>query len=142
MRYSNRVFLYAPFVILLILATVAMIRWRDVAHKWETKLLAANSGSEIAPGVTLHFASEEIGGFPFNVDVVLNHLAIAMQSTRGPISLASERFAIHSLTYGRAQQVMEAAGLQTIHKYSLKLARVGDPGGICRFFSRGQRRST
>jgi hypothetical protein len=91
-----------------------MIRWEQVAHRSETRLQAANSGHEIAPGVTLHFASKQIGGFPFNLDVVLNRVVIAVQSTRGPISLASERFAIHALTYGRAQQVMEAAGPQTI----------------------------
>jgi hypothetical protein len=114
MRYSNRVFLYAPLLVLLIIATAAMIRWEQLAHQWETRLLAANRGAQIAPGVTLHFASEQIGGFPFNLDVVLNRVVIAVQSTRCPILLASERFAIHALTYGRAQQVMEAAGPQTI----------------------------
>jgi hypothetical protein len=114
MRYSNRLFLYAPFAILLIIAAVAMLRWREVAHEWEARLLAANRGHEIAPGVTLHFATEEIGGFPFNLDVVLGNFVIAVQSTRGPISLASERFAIHALTYGRAQQILEAAGTQTL----------------------------
>ena len=114
MRYSNRLFLYAPFVILLFIAALAMLRWHELARHWETRLLAANGGSEIAPGVTLHFASETIGGFPFNLDIVLNKFVVAVRSTRGPISFASERFAIHALTYGRAQQVMEAAGLQTL----------------------------
>ena len=114
MRYSNRLFLYAPFVILLIIAAAAMLRWWDVAHEWETTLLAANRGKDIAPGVTLHFASKEIGGFPFNLDVVLGHMVLAVQSTRGPISLESERFAIHALTYGRTQQIFEAAGTQTL----------------------------
>jgi hypothetical protein len=147
MRYSNRLFLYAPFVILLIIAAVAMIRWREAVNQWETKLIAANSGGEIAPGVTLHFASERIGGFPFNVDVVLNKLVVAVQSTRGPISLESERFAIHALTYGRAQQVMEADGLQTItwtdaegdaHRFalvpgSLRASAIENDGHLARF---------
>ena len=114
MRYSNRLFLYAPFAVLLIIAAAAMLRWREVADEWQTKLLAANRGKEIAPGVTLHFASEEIGGFPFNLDIVLDKFVLAVRSTRGPISLESERFAIHALTYGRTQQVMEAAGLQIL----------------------------
>ena len=114
MRYSNRLFLYAPFAVLLIIAAAAMLRWREVADQWQTKLLAANRGEEIAPGVTLHFTSEEIGGFPFNLDIVLDKFVLAIRSTRGPISLESERFAIHALTYGRTQQVMEAAGLQIL----------------------------
>ena len=114
MRYSNRLFLYAPFVVLLVLASAVMLRWREVAHEWETKLLAANGGREIAPGVTLHFASEEIEGFPFNLDAVLVHMVLAVQSTRGPLSLKSERFAIHALTYGQEQQIFEAAGTQTV----------------------------
>ena len=114
MRYSNRLFLYAPFVILLIIAAAAMLRWRQITNDWQVKLLAANNGHEIAPGITLHFASEKIGGFPFNVDLVLNNLVVAVKSMHGPISLRSEHFAIHALTYGRKQQVMEAAGLQTL----------------------------
>lgn len=112
MRYSSRLFLYAPFILLLVVATAAMLRWRHLAAEWETKLLAANRGEEIVPGVTLHFASENIGGFPFNLDVVLDKSVLAVQSTRGPISLASDHFAIHALTYGRAQQIFEAAGRQ------------------------------
>lgn len=114
MRYSSRLFLYAPFVILLAIATVAMLRWRQLAAEWETKLFAANRGEEIAPGVTLHFASESIGGFPFNLDVVFDKFVLAVKSTRGPISLESEHFAIHALTYGRAQQIFEAAGRQVL----------------------------
>jgi hypothetical protein len=114
MRYSNRLFLYAPFVVLLIIAAMAMLRWRQLAMDWETKLLAANRGREIAPSVTLHFASHEIGGFPFNLDIVLDKFVFAVQSTRGPLSLQSEQFAIHALTYGRAQQIFEAAGTQTL----------------------------
>jgi len=114
MRYSSRLFLYAPFVALLVIAAIAMLRWRQLATDWKTELLAANRGREIAPGVTLHFASREIGGFPFNLDVVLDKFVLSVQSTRGPLSLQSERFAIHALTYGRPQQIFEAAGTQTL----------------------------
>src|SRR5437868_12421710 len=105
MRYSNRLFLYAPFVVLLILAAAAMLRWRQVADHWERELLAANRGHEVAPGVSLHFASQEIGGFPFSLKVVLGHMVLAVQSTRGPISLESEGFAIYALIYGCALQI-------------------------------------
>ena len=114
MRYSSRLFLYAPFVFLLVIATMAMLRWRQLATEWETNLQAANSGQEIARGVTLHFASEKVGGFPFNLDVVFGKFVVTVQSTRGPISLESEHFAIHALTYGRAQQIFEAAGTQIL----------------------------
>ena len=114
MRYSSRLFLYAPFVVLLVIAAVAMLRWRQLATEWEMKLLAANRGQEIAPGVTLHFASENISGFPFNLDVVFDRLVLAVQSTTGPATLESEHFAIHALTYGRAQQIFEAAGTQIL----------------------------
>ena len=114
MRYSHRLFLYAPFVILLIITTIAVLRWRQITNEWEVKLLAANNGHEIAPGITLHFASEKIGGVPFNVDLVLNNFVVTVKSVHGTISLKSEHFAVHALTYGRKQQVMEAAGLQTL----------------------------
>jgi|SRR5215469_6331216 len=114
MRYSSRLFLYAPFVVLLVIATMAMLRWRHLATEWEAKLLAANRGEEIAPGVTVHFASENISGFPFNLDVVFDRFVLSVQSTHGPISLESEHFAIHALTYGRAQQIFEAAGTQVL----------------------------
>src|SRR5437667_10916808 len=54
MRYSNRLFLYAPFAVLLIIAAAAMLRWREVADELQTKLLAANRGEEIAQGVSHH----------------------------------------------------------------------------------------
>ncbi|HEX3429856.1 MAG TPA: DUF2125 domain-containing protein [Rhizomicrobium sp.] len=147
MRYSNRLFLYAPFVALLIIAAIAMFHWRQIANDWESRLLLANNGQEIAPGVSLHFASEEIGGFPFNLDVVLEKCVVALQSTRGPISLASEHFAIHALTYGRAQQILEAAGLQTLtwtdaeggtHRFvfipgSLRASAIETEGRLARF---------
>jgi hypothetical protein len=147
MRYSNRLFLYAPFVVLLIIAAAMMLRWRQVADRWETELLSANHGREIAPGVSLHFDSEDIGGFPFNLDVRLNRMVLAVRSTRGPISLASERFAIHALTYGRAQQIFEAAGTQTVswtdaegraHRFvllpgSLRASAIEREGRLARF---------
>src|SRR5215469_14760448 len=108
MRYSSRFFLYAPFVLLVALAAAAMVRWWFVAGVFENRLRQAN-GHEIVPGVTLRFASEQTSGFPFNLDTVMDRVAITVQSTRGPIIWRSEHFAIHALTYGRAQEIFEGA---------------------------------
>ena len=111
MRYSSRLFLYAPFVVLVVLAVAAMLRWWAVAGAFESWLLHAN-GREIAPGVRLRFASEEMGGFPFRVDTVLNEVALEATCARALVSWRAEHFAIHSLTYGRTQKIFEAGGTQ------------------------------
>jgi hypothetical protein len=113
MRYSSRFFLYAPFLVLIVIAIAAMLRWWTVAGAFESWLLHAN-GREIAPGVRLRFASEEMGGFPFRVDTVLSGVALEAKCAHASISWRAERFAIHSLTYGRVQKIFEAAGVQTL----------------------------
>lgn len=113
MRYSSRLFLYAPLFALLALAVAAGLQWRAVAGGLET-WLRQNNGHKIAPGVTLHFASESVSGFPFNVDVVLGNVTFTVQSARTSGSWHTDAFAIHELTFGRTQQIYEAAGTQTI----------------------------
>jgi hypothetical protein len=113
MRYSSRVFLYAPLFALLALAVAAGLRWYGVAGGLESWLRQHNGG-EIAPGVTLHFASETVGGFPFNVDVVLRDVTFQVKSARTFGRWHTDAFAIHELIFGRAQQVYEAAGTQTV----------------------------
>jgi hypothetical protein len=113
MRYSSRFFLYAPFLVLIVIAIAAMLRWWTVADAFESWLLHAN-GREIAPGIHLHFASEEMGGFPFRVDTVLSGVALEAKCARASMSWRGERFAIHSLTYGRVQKIFEAGGVQTL----------------------------
>lgn len=113
MRYSNRLFLYAPILVLLALAITASLRWQAVAGGMETWLRQHN-GHEIAPGVTLHFASETVRGFPFNVDAVLANVTFQVKSARTSGSWHADGFAIHELTFGRAQQIYEAAGTQTV----------------------------
>jgi len=113
MRYSSRFFLYAPFLVLIVIAIAAMLRWWTVADAFESWLLHAN-GREIAPGIRLRFASEEMGGFPFRVDTVLSGRR-ARGEVRARIGfLARRRFAIHGLTYGRVQEIFEAGGVQTL----------------------------
>lgn len=113
MRYSSRLFLYAPVLILAILAIAAALLWQSVAGGLEDAL-KRDRGREIAPGVTLYFAAESVGGFPFNVDAVLDDMTVVVRTAFGPASWHTEHFAIHELTFGRAQQVYEAAGLQTL----------------------------
>jgi Uncharacterized protein conserved in bacteria (DUF2125) len=112
-RYSNRAFLYAPLFALLALAVASGLQWRAVAGGLETWLQQHN-GREIAPGVTLRFASETVGGFPFNVDVVLHDVTFQVRSARTSGRWHTDAFAIHELTYGRALQIYEAAGTQTV----------------------------
>jgi len=113
MRYSNRLFLYAPLCVLLALAIAAALRWQAVADGLETWLRQHN-GHEIAPGVTLHFGSESVSGFPFNVDAVLRNVTFQVKATRTSGAWHADAFAIHELTFGRAQQIYEAAGTQNI----------------------------
>jgi hypothetical protein len=113
-RYSHRLFLYAPYLLLLVLAVAAGLRWWSVADALERRLNQANRGREIAPGVTLHFTSENIGGFPFNIDAIFENVTITVNGPRGPIVWHTEHFAMHALTYGREQEIFEAAGRQRL----------------------------
>lgn len=112
-RYSNRSFLYAPYVVLLVLAIAAGLRWWSVSAAFEKRLDEANHGREIAPGVTLHFGAETISGFPFNIDAVLHDVTIKVGAPRGPFVWHSDHVALHALTYGRAHEIFEAAGRQS-----------------------------
>jgi hypothetical protein len=146
MRYSNRLFLYGPLFVLLALAVAAGLRWRLVAGELESWLRQHN-GHEIAPGVTVHFASESVAGFPFNVDAVLGDVSFHVKSARASGSWHTDGFAIHELTYGRAQQIYEAAGTQTIawtdaeggaHRFvfvpgSLRASAILSHGALLRF---------
>ncbi len=113
MRYSNRLFLYAPLLVLMALAGAAALRWQAVAGGLETWLRQHN-GHEIAPGITLHFASESVSGFPFNADALLNNVTFLVKSAHTSGSWHADAFAMHELTFGRAQQIYEAAGTQTV----------------------------
>jgi hypothetical protein len=113
MRYSSRLFLYAPLFVLLALAVAAGLRWFAVKDGMESWLRDHN-GREIAPGVTMRFGAESVTGFPFNLDVVLRDVAFEVKSARTSGAWRMDAFAIHELTFGRTQQIYEAAGAQTI----------------------------
>jgi len=112
-RYSSRFWLYAPLALFLILAGGAMAHWWVVASAFDKKLNALN-GHEAVPGITLSYTGKTISGFPFNLDVVFTGFKISGAGTHGPFAWTSEHFALHALTYGRAQHIYEAAGQQSL----------------------------
>lgn len=114
MTYSSRFWLFAPIAIFLALAAIAMAHWWVVAGTVERELDAMN-GHEAAPGIRLFFASRDVSGFPFNLDIVFTGFAIAGQGAHGPFRWSTEKFALHRLTYGRLQDIYEAAGNQTLN---------------------------
>jgi hypothetical protein len=113
MKYSSRFFLYAPLALFLAVAVAASVMWWREASALSDRLDALN-GREAMPGVTLHFASKSVSGFPFNLDVVFKNLRVEVATRHGPSSWSSENFALHALTYGREQMIFEAAGRQLL----------------------------
>ena len=113
MKYSSRFFLYAPLALFLSLAVAAGVIWWREADALSSRLDALN-GHEAMPGVTLRFASKSISGFPFNLDVVLQDFRVEVATAHGPSSWHSQNFALHALTYGREQAIVEAAGHQLL----------------------------
>ena len=112
MRYSSRFFLYAPFSLFVILAVGVGVQWWREASAW-TKQIDALNGQEIGPGVTLHFSSRQIAGFPFRVDTIFKDFRITFAGPR-TFKWRTEDFALHRLSYGSGKTVFEAGGKQTL----------------------------
>ncbi|MBL6853356.1 MAG: DUF2125 domain-containing protein [Alphaproteobacteria bacterium] len=119
MKYSSRFFLYAPLALFLALAGGASIVWWREASALSARLDAMN-GHEAMPGVTLHFKSKTVSGFPFNLDVVFEDFGIEIATAHGPSSWRAEKVALHALTYGREEMIFEAAGRQAVTWHDLK----------------------
>jgi len=113
MNYSSRFWLYAPLALFLGLALWAMGHWWILAKALDQKLIALN-GHQAVPGVRVSWSKHTIAGFPFRLDVVFENLSVRAEAPRGPLVWHSDHFALHALTYGRAQDVFEAAGQQTM----------------------------
>ena len=113
MSYSSRVWLYAPFALVLALAAWVMGHWWLSATALEKKLAAAKGGA-VVPGITLDWTTVTVGGFPFRVDANFTGLKIAGAGAHGPFAWRTEKFAMHSLAYGGARIVYEAAGPQQL----------------------------
>jgi hypothetical protein len=110
-RYSSRFWLYAPTVLFLVLAVALMIHWWTAAGAFQ-KNLAALKGHPAIPGITLDWDAVQVGGFPFRLDADFTNFSVRGTGAHGPFSWISEKFALHALTYGRSQDVYEAAGKQ------------------------------
>jgi hypothetical protein len=146
MRYSSRFWLYAPLALFLALAAWAMGHWWVAANAFDKKLHALN-GHQAVPGVTVSWDSQTISGFPFRLDVVFRNMRVRAEAPRGPLVWRSERFALHALTYGRTQDIFEAAGHQSLawtdiggvrHSLSflpgsLRASTIADAKGLARF---------
>jgi hypothetical protein len=111
MQYSSRLWLYAPFVLVLILAAWVIAQWWLAADAFEKKL-AALKGRPVMPGISMDWTSVAVGGFPFRVDASFNGLRIKGEGAHGPFAWSSEKFALHALTYDQSKTVYEAAGRQ------------------------------
>jgi hypothetical protein len=112
MAYSNRIWLYGPFGLLLLLAVLYSVFWRVQADMLAARLDRANGG-EIVPGIVFAFAGKAIGGFPFRLDTVLDGVTFAHQGADGETAWRTEKLALHALTYGRPLYIFEAAGQQS-----------------------------
>ena len=112
-RFSSKFWLFAPLVLFFALAGTAMAHWWIVAGALDRKLTAMN-GHEAIPGITLSYTGKTISGFPFNIDVLFTGFVAEGQGAHGPLRWSSEKFALHRLTYGRPQDIYEAAGEQSL----------------------------
>jgi hypothetical protein len=130
----------------LALAAWAMGYWWVVATALDRKLTVLN-GHEAVPGITLSYAAKTVSGFPFNIDVVFTGFTAKGAGAHGPFAWHSENFAIHALTYGRSQEIFEAAGQQDLswtdggmqahHIHflpaTLRASAIADANGLARF---------
>jgi hypothetical protein len=93
---------------------IAVVAYWWTASSAVAQRLDAMNGHDVAPGIHFSFAHKNMSGFPFRVDGELDGLRIAIDTSHGPTVWTAEKFAFHSLTYGRTQMVFEAAGKQHI----------------------------
>jgi hypothetical protein len=113
LSFSSRFWLFAPLVMFFAIAGVAMAHWWVVAGLLDKKLAELN-GHEALPGITVSYATKTISGFPFNMDVLFTGFAVKGQGAHGPFTWTTEKFALHRLTYGRPQDIYEAADNQSL----------------------------
>jgi hypothetical protein len=113
MHYSSRFWLYAPFLVVLILAGWVVFHWWQATSAFEKKL-ASIKGKPVMPGITLNWTSVRMAGFPFRVDAAFTGFQVKGVAAHGPFAWEAEKFALHALTYGRDKTVYEAAGRQRL----------------------------
>lgn len=113
MKYSSRFFLYAPPGVFLAILAAVGVHWWIAASHLAGRLDAAN-GREIMPGVRIAYASHRTTGFPFSLDTEFRDLTVSVATPDGVTRWRTAEFAMHALTYGRAETVFEAAGPQRL----------------------------
>jgi len=112
MSYPNRIFIYGPVGLLLLIVVLYSVFWRVQADTLSARLDRANGG-EVIPGVLFAFAEKSVGGFPFRLDAVLSGVTFSHQGPEGETAWRTEELALHTLSYGQNRYVFEAAGLQS-----------------------------
>ena len=113
MNLTTRFFIYAPFALFVTLALGVSILWFSQAEALSQRFVRLN-GHSLMPGVTLHFSSKRIEGFPFRLDAVFRDFEIDVATPHGPASWRSDDFALHRLTYDPDTTLFEAAGRQLL----------------------------
>jgi hypothetical protein len=146
MNYSSRFFLYAPFVLLLLIGAAFGAYWWRAAGALERRLDTMQT-HEAMPGVTVRYATRSVSGFPFNLDVVFTNFRVSVETGHGPFVWRTEKFALHALTYGADKTIFEAAGKQSFtwkdgegeqhvlpfDAGSLHASAIRNAGGLSRF---------
>lgn len=112
MSYSNRIWLYGPVSLLVMLVVGYSFFWRAQAQALSQALDRANHG-EIMPGVAFAFAERTLGGFPFRLDAVLSGVTFSHPTSAGEFAWRTERLALHALSYRNDRFIFEADGLQS-----------------------------
>lgn len=113
MNVPTRFFIYAPFALFVALMAGVSLRWFSQAEALSRHLDELN-GHAVMPGVTMHFSSKQISGFPFRLDAVFGNFELDIAVPRGGIGWRSDAFALHRLTYGADTTVMESSGWQRL----------------------------
>ena len=113
MSYSNRIWIYGPVGLLLLVIILYSVFWRVQADMLAARLDGANGG-EIVPGVVFTFAEKTVGGFPFRLDAVLSGVSFVDRRPDGETAWRTERMAIHKMAYRNNLFVLEVAGLQSV----------------------------
>lgn len=113
MSYSNRIFMYGPVGLLVLIAILYSVFWRVEADTLSARLDRANGG-EIIPDVSFSFAQKSVAGFPFRLDVLLSGVAFGYRNAGNQIAWRTDRLALHRMAYGRNQFIFEADGTQSL----------------------------
>src|SRR5262249_54821869 len=128
------------------LAVGTGIHWWMAASAFKQTLDRINH-REIIPGVRMDFGKKTISGFPFRMDVLFEDFSLSGEGAHGSFRWRSPTFALHSLAYGRTQDIFEAAGEQDLSWHdrdgsqrhvrflpgTLRASAIADTRGLSRF---------